>query len=181
LQNQKQEKVHVWRNRVGNRPPKDYQLFIRTKIEKPVVKRAIDHVFERIGRHFYGDALRLEERVGIILPLRKRAKGCCGRWIPFPPSYRRYKKGIILLKEDMDFNLACVVFAHECGHAVSRNEYMEYASEGFYQHAIHEAAANYYVDRWGFDEQLENARNKLRIIAGQDLDRLISNNSTTLD
>jgi hypothetical protein len=166
-------KGSIWRNRLGCRPPKDYKLFIRTKIETPVIKQAIECVVEQIGRHFYEDAVRLEQKVGVVLPFKKPGK-CYGCWIPCPRTYYRYRKGIILLCEDMDFDLACVVFAHECGHAVNRKEYIEYAFEGVRRDAIDEAAANYYVERWGFGEQLKHVKDKgIGFVTREDLDHLI--------
>ena len=143
------------RSRVGCRPYEDYECRIPYRVKSPPVQKAIKHVLHVLEEDFFEDALRLEEKVGIICPIKREAK-LLGRWIPVPRTYWRYKKGIIILCETMDFDLACVVFAHECGHAVDRGEMKEeweysYLSDWFFS----EAGANLYVRRWGFGEMLE--------------------------
>ena len=153
-------------NPVLNRPPKDYACSLSVEIKSKVIRKAIGYVLKRISEEFYGDALCLEERVVGIRPLENDSDwlGC-------------WDRGYVLLKDDeeMDFGLACMVFAHECGHAVYRGEYIEYVLEGVLYSDIKEAAANYYVQRWGFGRQLKDAISKgLRIVTRDELDRLRS-------
>jgi hypothetical protein len=167
-------------NRIGCRPPKGYLCYISVKIKSPSVREAINHVLKQISEHFYEDAIRLQETVACICPIEKNSK-CCGRWEPYPIfdfdrdlincyeqeseelGYCEEPIGCIRIRDDqqIDFHLTCVVFAHECGHAVNRGEFMEDRLESevpieFFQ----EAAANYYVQRWGFGELLERFSKK---------------------
>ena len=133
------DKGAQWRNRLGNRPPKGYRLDIPTKVKTEPVKGAIEAVLNIVQSSFYEDAVLLEERVGIILPLTKQ-KDCSGMWVPYPPTYRKYGKGIILIRDngELDFDKACLVFAHECGHAVTSHERWEGKK-------FSEGRANYYI------------------------------------
>ena len=147
------------RHRSGCRPPEGYECDIPWRIKSPVVQKAIRDVLKEIGEYFFEDALRLEEKVGIILPFQKTTK-VYGRWIPYPRSYYYFKKGLILLRdeEEMDIDIARVVFAHECGYAVDRGEFeQEWHESELPERYFKEACANYYVQRWGFGDLLEKA------------------------
>ena len=151
------------RARVGCRPPEDYECGIPYRVKSPHVQNAVKHVLHVLEGDFFEDALRLEAKVGIVCPIKRQSK-LLGQWIPFPRTYWRYKKGLIILRDTMDFEMACVVFAHECGHAVDRGEMKEewehsYLSNWFFS----EAGANLYVNRWGFGEMLERVMKKRKV------------------
>ena len=78
----------------------------------------------------------------------------------------------------MDFDLACLAFAHECGHAVCRtHDWIEPEDVDLSAKAdidwLAEAWANQYVIEWGFLEQLVKARGDgLLLITFAEIERL---------
>ena len=156
----------LWRNRLGYRPPQDYHCYIPVKkIQNSTVIRAIDYVLDQISQHCYEDAVRLERKVWAILPLKatKANWKTLGLWKPVTivRRGRMYSKGNIFLRDDgvMNYDLARIVFAHECGHAIDCGEYRAFWDEScvptrFYR----EAAANTVLYRWGIEEIFERVQ-----------------------
>ena len=109
---------------------------------------------------------------------------CCVRKQPFAVvrcslDKHKWTGGHVLLRdEDMDFEFACVLFAHECGHAVHCEEFLQDRLEGVPTYLLKEAAANYYVQRWGFSDQLAYSGGKSVVPTSSSAKRLPKSNLT---
>lgn len=155
-----------WR---GHHPPDGYVCSLPCTVKEPVLRAAVIHVLEQIGRTHFDDSQRLEECVLGVVPFDEDTAPTwtllqephdLGRWCPldmFDPA----SSGWIYLNDcmEMDFDLACVIFAHECGHAACRRrDWVDPDDAGVSVRWLAEARANQYVIEWGFGRELWEAR-----------------------
>lgn len=154
-----------WRNRLGYRPPKGYMCEIPIKVKNPVVKRAAKYVLRQISEYCYEDAVELEYRVGVILPLPAKYRDYLGLWCAEPEDeyFKTIRKGIIYVRDDgtLSYDRARKVFAHECGHAIDRQEYRAFWDESCVPTKLYfEAVANETLVKWGMEDILERVEKK---------------------
>ena len=154
-----------WHNRLGYRPPKGYRCDIPIKVENPIVKRAVNYVLQQISEYCYEDAVELEHRVGVILPLPAKYRDYLGLWCAEPEDeyFETIKKGVIYILDDgtLSYDRARMVFAHECGHAIDRQEYRASWDESCVPTRFYfEAVANEALVKWGMEDILERVEKK---------------------
>ena len=118
-------------------------------------------MLQQISECCYEDAVDLEHRVGAILPLPAKYQNYLGLWSTGPEDakFRMTGKGNIYMRDDWKYgyNLARVVFAHECGHVLDRYEYRAFwdcctrVPDKFFS----EAFADSCLRRWGMTDLLK--------------------------
>lgn len=153
----------------GRRPPEGYVCSLPSRLTDPVLRAAVRYVLDQIDATHVDDALRLEERVLGVVPFGmevdewfgvvRAEPSQLGVWLCLMPG--RCASGWICLNEEagMDFDAACLVFAHECGHAVSRGtEWRGGHVPCAKAEWLDEADANQFVIEWGFGKQLRRAK-----------------------
>ena len=156
----------------GRRTPDCYVCHIPCTVRTPVLRAAIREVLDRITQTHFDDALRLEETVYSIDPMDSvpdasrqcESRALAGLW--HPPF-------ILLQDRTLDFEIACAVFAHACGHAAHRGEcFVDRLESELPTEWFADANASYYAVRWGFSRQLEKAREQgTQLVTLSDLKR----------
>lgn len=169
----KEHKYHSHKPRVGCRPPEGYKCIIPCRVKSPVVLKAIRKVLQVLEEDFFEDALRLEQKIRLICPMWRR--------VDVWGEYKRYKyddwqekQGVLGIREDLDYDLACVVFAHECGHVVDRGDIARDRHPSLLPSKyFREAGANLYVQRWGFGALVDkvNKRENVEFITPEILQK----------